>query len=72
MIARYMKFIELAKDYISKLKNDIRKIVWPERQRTLVLFIIAVVMCAVFAVFIMYIDLFISKIMKFLLMYGNK
>lgn len=71
MIARYMKFIQLAKDYISHLKNDFRKVVWPERRRTLALFVIAVLACAFFSVAILYLDLSINKIVKFLLTYKN-
>lgn len=67
-----MKFIKLAKDYVSHLKNDMRKVVWPETHRTLVLFGLAVVACAFFSVVVMYLDLYINKIVKFLLTYGNK
>ena len=75
MVLEYMlkinKYIGIIRDFISQVKNDWRKIVWPEKKSVLMLYALTLIACVIFAVLFLYIDMFMAKIMKVFLTFGN-
>ncbi len=61
------KIMKNVKEFLSQMKNDWRKIVFPSKMQVITIFVISVIMLAICSVAILYVDFIMSNIVKLFL-----
>lgn len=56
------------KYFFEQLKNDWSKMTWPSFKGSLALFVVAIIACIIFAFIFLQIDLWLAKLMNFILL----
>ena len=54
-------------EFVSQVRNEARKVVWPTRKETITTAIMVLIMTTLLAIFFLGVDAFFASIVKFLL-----